>query len=511
MRAIVKLVRLGTIAVPALLLSSQASSQTETPPTADELAAEIEALKSDYEERIKALESQLSTLEAKSQAPTRETATPAQRTRQTLDNIFNPSIGLVLNGAYANYSNEDSELPGFQLGHHSERATEGLALGHSELAISSNIDDKFYGSMTLGFGLHPGEPTEIEVEEAYIQTLPGSGMPNGLRVKAGRALWTFGYLNELHAHADDFADRPLPYRAFLDGAYNDDGFEASLVLPTDLYSEVGGGFFRGDDTPFGGSESGIEVWSAYARLGGDIGRNSAWRIGGYVLDGSARERGGGHAHDHGEEEDEHAEDEGEHAEDGGEHAEDGGEHAENEEHFAHSEFFSEGSFTGDARLYGIDGRFTWAPTGNPRDSELILQGEYFWRKEKGLYAIQEAAHLECTTEPHDDHFDTSCVSHTPDPETLGVDTMSSGWYAQAVYKFLPNWRIGARYAELYPPDEAELGHDAYAVGVMADWTNSEFGRIRLQFNQESLSDGGEDNQVMLQYIMSLGAHAAHTF
>ena len=46
---------------------------------------------------------------------------------------------------------------------------------------------------------------------------------------------------------------------------------------------------------------------------------------------------------------------------------------------------------------------------------------------------------------------------------------------------------------------------------MVDWTNSEFGRIRLQFNREELDGHEKDNQILLQYIMSLGAHAAHSF
>ncbi len=69
--------------------------------------------------------------------------------------------------------------------------------------------------------------------------------------------------------------RPLPYRAFLDGGYNDDGAEVSVVLPGDFYKEVGAGIFRGDDMPFGGSETGREAWSAYVRLGGDVIRNVA--------------------------------------------------------------------------------------------------------------------------------------------------------------------------------------------------------------------------------------------
>ena len=82
---------------------------------------------------------------------------------------------------------------------------------------------------------------------------------------------------------------------------------------------------------------------------------------------------------------------------------------------------------------------------------------------------------------------------------------------QAVYKFLPRWRVGVRYARLEPPSSAEIAHSPYAIGVMGDWTNSEFGRIRAQYNREVLAAGVHDDQFILQYVMSLGAHAAHVF
>ena len=506
MRSIAICARLA-IAAPVLLASPLAWGQAETPPTAAELAAEIQALKGEYEERIRALEERLADVRAQ------PAAAPAERRPSTTDNTFNPAIGVTLDGRATSFSADESEIPGFRVGHHGERGAEGLSLGHSEATLSSNVDDKFHGAITLGLGSHPGEATELDIEEAYVRTLPGAGLPDGMRIKAGRALWTLGYLNEFHAHADDFADRPLPYRVYLDNHWNDDGLELSWVLPSDLYAELGGGVFRGSDLPFGGSEDGFGAVSAYARVGGDIGANSAWRIGAYVLDGASRNRaGGGHAHGHGgeahgedehageHEDDEHGEDEhaeehedDEHEED--EHDEHAGEHEDDEhgegEHAepTHADFLTGGAFTGDGRLWGADIRYTWAPTGDPRRSELILQGEYFLLEEEGLYALTEG------DETHTERLDGS----------------SSGWYAQAVYKFLPRWRVGARYARLEPPDSAEIAHTPYAVGVMGDWTNSEFGRIRAQFNRESFVDGDHDDQFILQYVMSLGAHAAHAF
>jgi len=500
MRGLLRFVRAAVVGLPVLFAASAVEAQSG-PPTAEELAAQINALKQDYEKRIAALEAQLAEMKAKSAAMGEKAAPTARPAMRTGDNSFNPAIGVVLNAMYSEYSEDGSGLPGFQLGHESERPDEGLALGHSEVTMSGNIDDKFRGALTLGLGAHAGEPTEVEMEEAYIQTLPGSGMPDGVRLKAGRALWTFGYLNEQHAHGHDFSDRPLPYRAFLDGAYNDDGVELSIVLPGDLYKEVGGGVFRGGDTPFGGSETGREAWSAYARLGGDLTADSALRVGAYMLDGKAVDRTVGDPHGH--EEEGHADEE-----------EEGDDHGDE-----HAEFFSEGSFTGDTRLFGVDFRYTYAPTGNARERELILQGEYFRRGEAGDYMLQVEEEicarrdgLSDTTTPIEelDEEDKVCQIHLEDGDPVRLNGDASGWYAQAVYKFMPRWRAGIRYARLSPPAAAELDDDLSTVSAMLDWTNSEFGRVRFQYNRESFGDE-RDDQFILQYVMSLGAHGAHSF
>ena len=213
------------------------------------------------------------------------------------------------------------------------------------------------------------------------------------------------------------------------------------------------------------------------------GRWWCWRLGGYVLDGKVRNRGGGHGHEddeHGEEHEEAAENEEE------EHDQEG-----HEEH-GHAELFSGGMFRGDARLYAIDFRSTWAPTGNAREREVTLQGEYFRRKERGTY--------ELASEGDEEHGLSE-----------DFDLTTPGWYLQGIYKFRPGWRVGARYSRLIAPDEMELERDPTALAVMLDWSNSEFSRLRLQFNRESFVEDEHDNQIMLRYIMSLGAHPAHTF
>jgi outer membrane receptor protein involved in Fe transport len=107
-------------------------------------------------------------------------------------------------------------------------------------------------------------------------------------------------------------------------------------------------------------------------------------------------------------------------------------------------------------------------------------------------------------------------------ETSNYDGHQKGWYAQAVYQFMPQWRIGLRYDRLESDNKgsddevlAEAGLDDEGItpqrySVMFDWSYSEFSRIRLQYNRDE-SFGDPDDQILLQYVMSLGSHGAHQF
>ena len=103
---------------------------------------------------------------------------------------------------------------------------------------------------------------------------------------------------------------------------------------------------------------------------------------------------------------------------------------------------------------------------------------------------------------------------------INYDDSQSGWYAQSVYKFHPQWRVGARYSQLYAGDVPaglvgsaldDGGHDPWAATAMVDWTNSEFSRIRAQYSREEVASNLKDDQFTLQYIMSIGAHGAHKY
>ena len=49
------------------------------------------------------------------------------------------------------------------------------------------------------------------------------------------------------------------------------------------------------------------------------------------------------------------------------------------------------------------------------------------------------------------------------------------------------------------------------VSAMFDWNPSEFSRLRLQYAWDQARARGRDQQLMLQYLYSIGAHGAHKF
>ena len=92
---------------------------------------------------------------------------------------------------------------------------------------------------------------------------------------------------------------------------------------------------------------------------------------------------------------------------------------------------------------------------------------------------------------------------------------------------MPKWRVGARYDRLGSGtprlglvDSGRLAAADFPIlqafrpsrsTLMVDYSLSEFSRFRLQLAADRSSPAGADRQLFLQYIMSLGAHGAHSF
>jgi hypothetical protein len=379
-------------------------------------------------------------------------------------NTYNPATSVILDARYQSFSSdEEYHVPGFPLGGEAGIGEQGFALSEAELAMSANVDDWFYGNLTAAMHQHDGA-TEVEIEEAFIET---TSLGGGFTLKAGKFFSGFGYLNEQHPHSWDFADTALAYRALLGNQIGDDGVQLRWVAPTELFLEFGAEALRGASYPASGNEGdGAGARTVFVRIGGDVGASNSWRVGLSRYSATAHGRStAGHAHD--------------------------GEEA------------AGATFDGDVQVAGLDFVWKWAPDGNPAQRNLKVQFEILRRVEDG----------EVTADVGDPAVTT----------TADYDGTQRGWYLQAAYQFIPQWRVAARYDRLVADNDVsnddvleaaglhDEDHEPSRITLAVDYGHSEYSRVRLQFNRDKSSPEEDNNQVIVQYVMSLGAHGAHKF
>jgi hypothetical protein len=415
---------------------------------------------SQLREELKRLQLRIEELEKRPAAPVPQA--PAARPVNP-ESAFNPGITLILQGTMARSSRDPGayRISGFApSGGEVAPAPRGFSLGESELVLGGNIDPYFRGNLVAA--LTP--ENELEVEEAYAQTLR---LGHGFTLKAGRFLSGIGYQNEIHQHAWDFQDAPLPYKAFLGGRLNDDGVQLRWLAPTDLFVELGTELGRGRSFPdTERTGNGAAAWALFGRIGGDVGA-AAWRAGLSFLRASPRNRA-----------------------------------FEDEDSLGNP---LTQDFSGRSRLWIADAVVKW--------SKLKLQAEYFQRREQGRLGYDDSAQV------------------APVFGALSGDYQSrqSGWYAQAVYEVVPRWRAGARYDRLshgrvsngivgggFGPTASDFpllmeDHDPRRTTLMVDWSATEFSRLRFQWATDRSAVGVRDRQALIQYIHTLGAHGAHRF
>ena len=415
----------------------------------EKLRAEIQQMKQSYETRIQSLESRLKDTETvATQADKKaDDAAVQASSKPSSSNALNPDISLILTGTLANRSQDSN--------YHITGFQAGGGVGPGSRGFSLGESELgVYANVDDkfygGLNLSLSNNNTASVEEAFIQT---TTLPYGLTLKAGRYFSGIGYLNEQHAHTWDFVDNPLAYQAFLGNQFGDDGVQLRWLAPTDLFVELGTEYGRGRiaDTT-GRDKNGGGAESVFAHVGGDVGTSNSWRTGLSYLRVSPQDR-------------------------------------QSNDLDASGTFVSN-SFTGTSKVLIADFVWKWAPNGNANNTSFKLQGEYLHRNEDG---------------------------------SLNTDNYAAsqdGWYLQGIYKFLPNWRAGLRYDQLdsgsvdYGVNSANLANTTYdpkRVSAMIDYNPSEFSRIRLQLSQDRSRQEATDNQIFIQYQMSLGAHGAHKY
>jgi len=299
-------------------------------------------------DELKKLQDQVKDLEGRVQDAENTAAQAAQQAsnRPQSENALNPGVSVILNGVYANLSQDPTtyRINGFvpTMGDVAP-PRRGFSLGESELGFAANIDHNFRG--TLIAAVSP-DSDSIGVEEGYIQTL---SLPRGFTIKAGRFFSAIGYQNQIHAHAWDFTDAPLAMRAFLGGQLNEDGIQFRWLAPTELYWDIGTELGRGRAFPASLSDSGKNGAGSlnfFTHVGGDIGESLAWQTGLSHFRTNPSNRT-----------------------------------------FDDPTTGATNSFTGTSRLWVLSGILKWAPGGNSTSNNFKLQGEYFHRNEDGTLVL----------------------------------------------------------------------------------------------------------------------------
>jgi len=433
------------------------------------LRAEIDAIKTEYAQRVGALEARIAQLEsaaattAAATPPPPEAPPPAAAPPARNSTAFNPAISVILAANFANLSQDPAtyHIAGFLPGGDEGPGKRSFNLGESELSFAASVDPYFMANLTAALN----GAGEISVEEAFFRT---TSLPAGFSVKGGRFFSGIGYLNEVHAHAWDFIDQPLAYQAFLGGQYAQDGVQLKWLAPTDVFLEFGAETGNGNSFPGTRlTRNGLNGAALFVHVGSDIGDSIGWRAGISWLDQSAEDRA--------------------------------------YEDVDSLDRLVTNAFTGTSKTWIVDATLKWKPSDDPLHRGLKLQAEYLQRTEEGSLAY--------------DVTDSNMIG--------SYHSRQSGWYVQGVYQFLPRWRFGLRYDAL---DSGNTHIGLIEQGVltaadfpllrpgspsrittMFDWSLSEFSRLRAQYAWDDARDAQVDHEFMLQYIFALGAHGAHKF
>lgn len=356
-----------------------------------------------------------------------------------------------------------------------ENLPRGFGIGETELVFKGAVDNLFRGEARFVFE-QQGDSTSLKTEELFAETL---GLPWGTKVKAGKYWSSVGYLNDKHPHEWDFVDMPLVYQQVLGGQLNETGAQLSWVAPMDnMLFKLGGEIAQGSNG-YGETynsnynQNKPRLGTLYAKTGGDVGDSHSWQ-GGVSWVRSTTGSGS----------------------------------SANQATYSLSNNDTL-TFNGGNTIWIADFVYRWAPFGNPTSQNLKLQGEMFWNNQSGSMTSTSGC--------------GAGNSHACTGSNFAQN--QQGFYTQGIYQFVPKWRAGYRYDRVFngtngyglpstalAGSQIQSGWDPYRNTLMLDWANSEYSIIRLQLAKDtSYGPGLTNNQIFLQYIMSLGAHGSHKY
>jgi hypothetical protein len=369
-------------------------------------------------------------------------------------------MNISFDGMFALAFSTEKELDQLEVGDHDPQQR-GFNARNLELALDGAIDPYFEGFANIVFKLDNDNETEVEAEEAFLQT---TALPWGLQLKGGQFFAAFGRINAQHPHVWDFADAPLVNGRLLgpDGLRGV-GAQISWVMPFPWFSQFvlgvqngngGTGFSfrnRGEDDEFFGRPTidrklrGVQDFVFLPRLetSFDLSPTQTLLLGASGAFGP-----------------------------------------------------NDTGATSRTQIYGADIFYKWKPANAEGGFPFVK-----WQTEAMLRRFEagRGAH---------DEFPASEIF------------TDWGVYSQVVWGFGKGWTTGLRGDYLHFEQSELTGDDErqsrWRLSANITWYPSEFSKVRLQYNHDFLEpnealDRRDVDSIFLQFEFGLGSHSAHKF
>jgi len=369
-------------------------------------------------------------------------------------------MNISFDGLFALAGSTARDLGDIERGDHDPQQR-GFNARNIELAFDGAVDPYFEGFANIVFKLDNDNNTDVEVEEAFLQT---TSLPFNLQLKAGQFFAAFGRINPTHPHTWDFADAPIVHALLLGGdGLRGVGTQISWIVPVPWYSQLilgvqngrgGTGYsFRnpGDGGMFFDRKTtdrelrGLEdfVWIPRWENSVDLSPTQV------VLAGV-------------------------------------------------SGAFGSNETGGNARtqIYGGDLLYKWKSANAEGGFPFVKwQTEFMYRRFEAGRGMNES--FPVTETFHD-----------------------WGLYSQVLWGFKKGWVAGIR-GDYYDAEDSRFTDDMdrqsrSRISANLTWYPTEFSKIRLQYNHDFIEDtfflaGRDVDSVFLQFEFILGAHGAHKF
>ena len=369
-------------------------------------------------------------------------------------------MNISFDGLFALAYSSAPDLYNIEVGDHDPQQR-GFNARNIELALDGAVDPYFEGFANIVFKLDNDNETEVEVEEAFMQT---TNLPFNLQLKGGQFFAAFGRLNPVHPHAWDFADAPLVSGLFLgpDGLRGV-GAQISWTLPLPWYSQL---IFAGQNGRGGTGFS-------FRNPGDD----------GIFFDRVTTDR-----------------------------------EARGLQDFVWIPRWENSVDLSPTQvvLAGVSGAFGSNETG--ANSRTQIYGADLFYKWKSSHAEGGFPFVKWQTEAMYRRFE---AGRGVDQSFPVAETFHDwGMYSQVLWGFKKGWVAGIRGDYLHITDSEFTDDDERQtrsrISANLTWYPTEFSKLRLQYNHDFLEENfflseREVDSIFLQFEFILGAHGAHKF